>query len=155
MVMIIRHIAGRSVPDVARRVGICVPYRRALAILLPRTLDLVGRGCRPPVETLGELPGGAGRPGGDSRCSAGLVRVHGRVPSFFRRHCEPVPFDGTQRNRRTFANSPFAATIWIENGLPSRLARKSYVVPSQASALIFLNPYSATTACASSQLIDC
>src|SRR5262249_4128409 len=64
MVMIIGDIAGRSVPDVAGGMGISVPYRRPLAILLPRTLDLVGGGCRPPIEALGELPGSAGLLGG-------------------------------------------------------------------------------------------
>src|SRR5262249_13385380 len=49
-------VAGVAVFDLARRMGIGVPDRRAFAVIVPCALDLVRRGGGAPVEALGKLP---------------------------------------------------------------------------------------------------
>jgi hypothetical protein len=57
VVVVVGDVAGVVVRDLARRVGERVPDRRALAVLVPRALDLVGRRGRAPEEAFRELPG--------------------------------------------------------------------------------------------------
>src|SRR5262245_65151792 len=54
MVMVVGDVAGVVVLDVPRLVRVRIPDREALAILVPRTLDLVRRCTHSPVETLRE-----------------------------------------------------------------------------------------------------
>ena len=48
VVVIIGYVAGRTVRDLAWRVGEGIPDAGAAAVLAYSALDLVGRGCRPP-----------------------------------------------------------------------------------------------------------
>src|SRR5262245_53702790 len=55
MVVVVRNVAGVAVLDLARRVRIRVPNRLALAVLVPRALNLI-RGRRgAPVEAFREF----------------------------------------------------------------------------------------------------
>src|SRR5262245_58814912 len=48
MVVIVRDVAGCAVPDVAWRVGVCIPDRLSFAVLFGCPFDLVrGRGDAP------------------------------------------------------------------------------------------------------------
>src|SRR5262249_34875007 len=58
VVVVVGDVSGVAVLDLARRVRVRVPDRWALAVLVPRALDLVGRGGRAPEETRRELTGG-------------------------------------------------------------------------------------------------
>jgi hypothetical protein len=54
VVVVVGHIAVLVVLDVPRRVGVGVPDRGALAVLVPGPLDLVRGGGHAPVEPIGE-----------------------------------------------------------------------------------------------------
>src|SRR5690606_17249014 len=54
VIVIVGDVAGVAVLDVAGRVRVRVPDRLALAVLVPRALDLIGRGGRAPEEAGGK-----------------------------------------------------------------------------------------------------
>src|SRR5262249_49689841 len=54
VVVVVRHIAGVAVLDLAWRVGKGVPDRRPLAVLVPRALDLIRGRRHTPVEAVGK-----------------------------------------------------------------------------------------------------
>src|SRR5262249_37657101 len=60
VVVVVGDVAIVVVLDVPRRMRIRIPDREALAVLIPRTFDLIRRGGDAPVKALGELPRRAG-----------------------------------------------------------------------------------------------
>ena len=77
VVVVVGDVAGVAVPDLARRVRVRVPDRRAFAVLVPCALDLVGRGGRAPEKPFGNSRVAGDAPGAAAAAAAALAAVWG------------------------------------------------------------------------------